>query len=531
MKEFCHLYEALDATTSTNAKVAVMVDYFNRVEPAESAWAIYFLSGRRIKRLVGRAALKRWLVATTGMEEWLVDDSYSAVGDMAETVSLLVTAEQDDTGLATVSLADWITEHILPLKDMDEEAQGNVVQQWWLQLPANQCFIITKLLTGALRVGVSQTLVARALAEFADLPRAVILHRLMGDWQPSATLFKQWIDPDTESDDSSRPYPFFLASPLDKPIEELGNCPDWLVEWKWDGIRAQLIRRDEETFIWSRGEELVTHRFPEVAAAAEQLPNGTVLDGELLAWQNGVLPFSELQRRLGRKTVSKKMLAEVPVRFLAYDCMECNAADMRAQEQRHRRASLEAVLADIDHPAMGLSPVLPANNWSALADAREASRSQRVEGLMLKMLDSTYGSGRQKGAWWKWKVDPLTIDAVMIYAQAGHGRRATLFTDYTFAVWQEDKLLPIAKAYSGLDDGEIGKLDKWIRSNTLERFGPVRSVKPEHVFELGFEGINESKRHKSGVALRFPRILRWRTDMRPQDANTLSQVRELLDVG
>lgn len=531
MKDFCDLYERLDATTSTNAKVAALIDFYRQAEPADAAWATYFLSGRRIKRLVGRAALKRWLVEVSGMDEWLVDDSYSAVGDMAETVSLLVSQDQTQGELASISLTNWITQRILPLKDMDEEAQGKQVQQWWLGLPTDHCFIVTKLLTGALRVGVSQTLVARALAEHAGLPRAVILHRLMGEWEPSAKLFHAWVDPDTESEDNARPYPFYLASPLDKPVSSLGDCSGWQVEWKWDGIRAQVIRRHGETFIWSRGEELVTHRFPEVAELAEHLPDGTVLDGELLAWREGVLPFAELQRRLGRKNVSKKMRAEVPVRFLAYDCMEFGARDIRAEPMHYRREILEQLADNIDHPTFGLSPLCHADDWETLAGARESARQRGVEGLMLKQRESVYGSGRQKGYWWKWKVDPLTIDAVMIYAQAGHGRRATLFTDYTFAVWQEDKLLPIAKAYSGLDDKEIGTLDKWIRKNTLERFGPVRSVKAEHVFELGFEGINESKRHKSGVALRFPRILRWRTDMRAQDANTLSQVKELLNVG
>ena len=531
MRYFSRLYEQLDATTSTNAKVAALVDYFRHVPAGDAAWAVYFLCGRRIKRLVGRTPMKRWLVEASGMEEWLAEDSYSAVGDLAETVSLLVEEKAAEQALADQSLATWMTEHILPLKDLDEAAQGAIVQGWWQSLPTNLCYLVTKLLTGALRVGVSQTLVARALAEYANLPRAVILHRLMGDWKPTADFFTALIDPDTQTEDNSRPYPFYLASPLDKAVDELGSVTDWQVEWKWDGIRAQLIRRNGETFIWSRGEELVTHRFPEVADAAAVLPDGSVLDGEILAWQDNVLPFSALQRRLGRKNVSKKMLAEVPVRFLAYDCMEFEAQDIRQQALHVRRRHLERLINHSQQDALGLSPLFEGQDWKSLARARVDARANRVEGLMLKHRDSIYGTGRQKGDWWKWKVDPLTIDAVMIYAQAGHGRRATLFTDYTFAVWQEDKLLPIAKAYSGLDDKEINKLDKWIRSNTIERFGPVRSVKPEHVFELGFEGINASNRHKSGVALRFPRILRWRSDMRPQDANTLSQVKELLHVG
>lgn len=536
MHQFSRLFERLDTTTSTNKKVEALQEYFSHAPAQDAAWAIYFMSGRRIKRLVPRASLKRWLVEVSNFEEWIVDECYNAVGDLAETISLL--ARADDAGrdcrvkdLQDLSLAHWVEERILPLRTMSEEEQGAVVKQWWLCLPSNICFVVTKLLTGALRVGVSQLLVAKALERHTQIERPILLHRMMGDWQVSADFYLRLIDPDTQSDDISQPYPFYLASPLDKAPSELGEVSLWQAEWKWDGIRAQVIKREGQVFIWSRGEELVSDKFPEIATGAKTLPDGTVLDGEIVAWRdNQVQNFNELQRRIGRKNVSKKMLSEVPVYFLAYDLLEHDKVDVRGRELAQRRQLLAPAIKALNAEYFGLSLSHTAQTWQELEQLREHSRSHRVEGLMLKKLDSPYETGRKKGAWWKWKVDPLTIDAVLLYAQAGHGRRASLFTDYTFAVWRGEELLPVAKAYSGLDNKEIEKLDKWIRANTLERFGPVRSVKIAHVFEIGFEGIAPSTRHKSGIALRFPRILRWRHDMKPKDANNISMVEDLLKV-
>jgi len=531
VKRFTSLYEALDTTTSTLRKVEALRTYFQAASPRDAAWAVWFLSGRRLKRLVGPAELRRWLTEASGLPGWLVEDSYAAVGDLAETVALLAAGraspEDPDTGLAA-----WVEERLLALAGLDEAARQARVTGWWRTLPPESAFLVTKLLTGALRVGVSQTLVARAVSEMSDVPRPVILHRLMGDWTPSEDFWASLVDPRTDREDDSRPYPFFLASPLDGDCAgeveaALGDRAGWQAEWKWDGIRAQLVRR-RGVYLWSRGEELVTTRFPEVAGQADALPEGTVLDGELLAWRDGVLPFSALQRRLGRKRIPASLLDEVPVRFLAYDLLEEAGEDLRERPLAERRRRLEALAAGFPG-ALALSPLVDAPDWPGLAVARRASRERRVEGLMLKRVDAAYGVGRPRGAWWKWKVSPWTIDAVMLYAQAGHGRRATLYTDYTFAVRDGDALVPVAKAYSGLDDAEITELDRWIRRNTVERFGPVRSVKPEQVFELAFEGIAASGRHKSGIALRFPRIVRWRRDLGPGDADTLSQVREILE--
>ena len=550
MQDFARLYQTIDQTTSTNAKVAAMVDYFRTAGPADAAWAVYFLSGRRIKRLVGAAQMRAWLTEQSELPPWLVDDTYSSVGDLAETIALLL-ARAGDAG-EEIALADWVETRLLPLGRMDAVEQRATVTGWWAAQSYEQCYIVTKLMTGALRVGVSQTLLARAIAEHADLPRPTILHRMMGEWSPTPDYYASLVGEEDGAEVLSRPYPFCLASPLEAEPEDfddaIGPTSDWQAEWKWDGIRAQLIRRRGETFLWSRGEDLIGPRFPEIVAEAESLPGGTVLDGEILPWSSpwrgdGVMPFAELQRRIGRKTVGKKLLAEVPCLFLAYDLLEHGGEDVRELPMAERRERLETLVADHarartaptlataddpDDTRLRVSELLRGPDWEALGELRSNSRSRLVEGIMLKRLDSPYGTGRKRGLWWKWKIEPHTIDAVMLYAQAGHGRRSNLHTDYTFGVWQDGELVPFAKAYSGLDDAEINTLDKWIRRNTVERFGPVRSVVLEQVFELAFEGIQLSTRHKSGVAVRFPRILRWRHDLAPQDADSLDDVKALI---
>jgi DNA ligase-1 len=378
---------------------------------------------------------------------------------------------------------------------------------------------------------VSGGLVERALALATGVPEGAIAHRLTGGWEPTAEFFARLCAEDVRDTDVSRPYPFYLAYPLEAPVESLGDPTEWLAEWKWDGIRSQLVRRAGRTFLWSRGDELLNGRFPEVEEPASFLPDGTVLDGELLPWEaDRPLAFAQLQRRIGRKALTRKVLDEVPVALLGYDLLELAGEDLRPLPLAERRRRLEALLART--PSGGrlvLSRAVPGGDWPALAEARGRARELGAEGLMLKRLGSAYGVGRRKGDWWKWKVEPYAVDAVLMYAQAGSGRRAGLFTDYTFGVWEGDRLVAFAKAYSGLTDAEIRKVDAFIRRNTVEKHGPVRVVRPELVFELAFEGIQASPRHKSGVAVRFPRIARWRTDKRPEDADTLATVRSLLE--
>jgi DNA ligase-1 len=371
---------------------------------------------------------------------------------------------------------------------------------------------------------VAHGLVLRALAKWSGLPERTLASRLAGTWRPSAESWARLLSTEDTARDVSAPYPFLLAHPVEDP-DALGDAHRWASEWKWDGIRGQLIRREGQCFIWSRGEELVTERYPEVVQAARTLPDGTVMDGELLAWSgDSPLPFQSMQRRIGRRTLSPKLLADVPVAFLAFDLLEENGVDLRDVPWSERRERLERLLQARAQSAVHLSPVMNAASWEEVAEQREQARERGAEGLMLKRRDSPYAIGRPRGIWWKWKVVPFTVDAVLIYAQRGHGQRASLYTDYTFALWKEGELVPFAKAYSGLTDEEIRKVDSFVRRNTLEKFGPVRRVEPRLVFELAFEGIQASARHKSGVAVRFPRIHRWREDKTPEQADSLEAI-------
>jgi DNA ligase-1 len=526
MKAFADLYATLDETTRTGDKVAAMAQYLAIAPPADAAWAVYFLSGRKPRQAVPSRRLRLWAWELAGVPDWLFDECYLHVGDAAETIALLLPPAAAASDRA---LAGWVENHLLPLRPLPEDRQKADVLAAWTALNARQRFVWNKLITGEFRVGVSQLLVIRALAQVSGLPAEVLAHRLMGTWQPSAVFYKALIATDAGESEVSRPYPFFLAHPLDGEPHDLGPVEGWQAEWKWDGIRAQVLHRGGKSFIWSRGEELVTDRYPELAALAEVLPEGTVLDGEILPWKNGtVLPFGGLQKRIGRKTLTSKLLEEVPVVLMAYDLLEEEGTDLRERPLSERREHLEALAARIAHPALLLSPRLDADSWEALAAQRHTSRARSVEGIMLKRRASPYRVGRVRGDWWKWKIEPYTVDAVLTAAQPGHGKRSGLFTDYTFGVWDAGQLVPIAKAYSGLTDAEIRKVDAFVRSHTLEKFGPVRTVALELVFELGFEGIQESARHKSGLAVRFPRILRWRTDKKPEDADTLDRVKALL---
>ncbi len=527
MKAFAMLYEAIDASTSTQAKVAALTQYFAEAPPADSAWAVAFLTGRRPKRLVRAPDLRTWAAAAADIPDWLFEDSYAQAGDLAETITLLVPRGKT---IAEASLSAWVEDRLLPLATMDADAQRVALLEAWQQLDGTARFVFNKLLTGAFRVGVSQGLVVRALAAASDVHADIIAHRLMGAWEPTGEWFEQLVRGDTADADWSRPYPFFLAHPLEAPVESLGDVQEWQVEWKWDGIRAQIVKRRDRVLLWSRGEELLTGRFPEVEQACALLPDGTVLDGELLAWRDGTpMPFTALQRRLNRKQVGRALVAQVPVHFVAYDCLEHAGNDLRTQPLHERRSEMQRLVAALPTGApVSVSPRIEATSWTEVSEARDLSRQQAAEGLMLKRANSAYGVGRRGNDWRKWKVSPLTVDAVLIYAQAGHGRRAGLHTDYTFAVWNGDTLVPFAKAYSGLTDAEIREVDRFVRANTRETYGPVRTVEPTLVFELAFEGIQESARHKSGLAVRFPRITRWRRDKVARDADSLESVRALL---
>ncbi len=528
MKRFAALFNAIDQSTRTTVKVAALADYFRTAPEQDKIWCIALFSGRRPKRAVTTTRLREWGAEVAGVPLWLFEECYPIVGDLAETITLALPPNitTDDR-----SLSHWINA-LRNVYKVDEAARKAFVLDAWQRLGGTERFIFNKLITGGMRVGISQKLMTRALAAATGRDEAELAHRLMGNWHPDDTTWHQLIEADDASADASRPYPFYLAYGLEVEPAALGDTDDWRAEWKWDGIRGQLILRDGQHFVWSRGEELMTDRFPELARAVDFLPQGTVLDGELLVWQPDVdhpSPFNALQTRIGCKTVPKKLLAEAPVVLHAYDLLEWKGEDIRKRAFSKRRALLEAACANLPREApIRLSPQLRFSEWQTLADHRENARSAFAEGLMLKRADSPYLAGRKKGDWWKWKLAPLTIDAVMIYAQAGSGRRANLFTDFTFAVWNGNDLVPFTKAYSGLTDEEFRKITAWVRKNTMQRFGPVRQVTPHHVFEIGFEGIQASPRHKSGVALRFPRMLRWRQDKPLQEANTLGDLEDML---
>jgi len=536
MKAFAQLFLSLDETNKTNEKVKILKDYFLSVPDTDKMHMLALFSGRKPKRQINATLVRTWAMEMSHIPEWLFAESYQVVGDLAETIALLL--PQNDKS-SDKTLTEWIAE-INDLGTKNDEEKKQWLLDSWAMLDNQERFVFNKLLTSSFRVGVSQSLVIKALADITNHDAATLTHRIMGKWMPEDYTFDQLVQEEGASDDVSRPYPFFLAYPIQETSEKqkstdelqasLGNAGEWQAEWKWDGIRAQMIKRDGQIFIWSRGEDLATEKFPELHPFLNALPDGTVLDGEILSFSNGLpLPFNILQTRIGRKNLSKKILEESPVAVIAYDCLEYAGEDIRNKTQSERREILEGLQSVTEYPEIfRISSLIKFDSWIELEQERTRSREMVAEGIMLKRKTATYQVGRRRGDWWKWKIDPLSIDAVMIYAQKGHGRRADLYTDYTFAVWDGDKLVPFAKAYSGLTDEEIRKVDNFVKRNTLEKFGPVRTVKPQLVFEIGFEGINRSTRHKSGIALRFPRILRWRTDKPMEEADTIDTLKALL---
>jgi DNA ligase-1 len=525
MKDFAALFTRIDQSNKTSVKVAALAGFLDTASDDDRLWTVALFSGRRPKRAVTTTRLREWAAERAGLPLWLFEEAYPIVGDLAETIALILPPPESSSDRG---LTHWI-QSLRALAQVEEPERKARILEAWDELDTTQRFLFNKLLTGGFRIGISQKLMTRALAQATGKPEPELAHRLMGNWSPDSTTWHDLIEARDASADASRPYPFYLAYGLEDPPESLGDPSDWHAEWKWDGIRGQLILRDGQHFTWSRGEELMTHRFPELARATDFVPPGTVLDGEILAWDGAPLPFNALQKRIGRKTVPKTLLREAPVILYAYDLLEWRGEDWRDRPFAERRVQLATLTADLPADApLRLSPEIPFHDWDDLAAIRGTARDEQAEGVMLKRRDSPYLAGRKKGDWWKWKLDPLTIDAVMIYAQQGSGRRANLFTDFTFAVWSGNDLVPFTKAYSGLTDAEFRKITAWVRKNTQARFGPVRQVTPTHVFEIAFEGIHESPRHKSGVALRFPRMARWRHDKPVQEANSLDDLKEML---
>ncbi len=525
MDRFTKLYFTLDQSTKTVRKLEALVAYFRDAPAGDAAWGLYFLSGNTVPRPVSSTLLREWVAAEGNLPLWLVEEGHDAVGDLSETLALLL---PDGPGTQE-PLHRMVESRLVPLKDVSQERRREILVQTWRELDGRQRLVWNKLMMGSFRVGVARTLVIRALATVAGVSPPVMAHRVMGQWRPTEEDFHRLLKGSGDHPDPGQPYPFYLAYPLEHSVQQLGLVEEWQAEWEWDGIRAQLVRRGDDVMIWSRGEELITDRFPEITRAGRWLPEGTVLDGEILPWrEDRPMPFGVLQRRIGRKTPDAALQRSAPVVFMAYDLLELAGHDLRDRPLAERRGDLERVVAVVNPGIVVLSPTIGAVSWQDIRSFHAQAQERAAEGLMLKRRSSPYGVGRHRGDWWKWKIDPFSIDAVLIYAQQGNGRRASLFTDYTFGVWQDKELVPIAKAYSGLTDTEIKEVDSFIRQNTVERFGPVRVVRPEQVFELAFEGVQISSRHKAGLAVRFPRMARWRRDKKPEDADTLEVVRAML---
>lgn len=521
MERLKKLFREIDETTSTNKKVDSLVNYFQDSPPEDACWALHLISGNKVSTKVTRTFLQESFCEWKGIPFWLFKESYYHVGDLSETMALLRGPVEKDH--EPPPLGEFIINELLILKDLSDEEKKRRFQKWWESYDETTLFLIHKCFSGALRVGVSKNLIVQALAKVAGVDKETMGHRLMGDYIPTPQYYNNLLVQDVTIERVSKPYPYYLASPVETPENEFAEWNDWCVEWKWDGIRCQLVKRNGEIFLWSRGEELINDSFPDILKQAEFLPDGTVIDGELLPFKEGkVLSFADLQTRLNRKRITKKDLETTPVSIMAYDILEWEGEDIREKPLRQRKEILSAI------NVFPKSEIIQVPDMEEAKQLRIESRDRGVEGFMMKRWNSPYQSGRKRGDWWKWKIDPLTIDCVLIYAQSGSGRRSNLYTDYTLAVWKDEELVPVTKAYSGLSDEELTEMDRWIKKHTVEKFGPVRSVTPEHVFEIAFEGIQPSNRHKAGVALRFPRIQRWRKDKKPEEADTLENVKKLL---
>ena len=526
MRVFALLVNALDSTNKTNQKIKAIRQFLDQAEELDKLWFLSLFTGRRPKRSVSSTLLRQWTQELTQIPTWLMEESYASVGDLGETLSMLL---PNPSKYIDIPLYAWM-ERIIALQGLSEEEKKSFVVEAWDSLPHQERFIFNKLMGGSFRLGISSKSLINALALHYNLDANTVAHSIMGEWHINEVEFDKLIHGGYANTNLSKPYPFCLAYPIENVESTLIEISDWQVEYKWDGIRGQVIKRNGEVFIWSRGEELVTEQFPEIVAGIEKWTGDFVLDGEILGFANGnILNFTELQKRLNRKVLTKKILADYPVNMFIYDILELNGTDLRNTPLRHRRDILEDLYKEQIDTDIILPNTLAFNSLDDIATLRAHAKEKNSEGLMLKHKESIYHSGRKKGDWWKWKVDPYSIDAVLIYAQKGSGRRSGYYTDYTFAVKDGDRLVTVAKAYSGLTDKEIQEVSRFINKNSIEKFGPVRTVKPELVFELAFEGIGWSARHKSGVAVRFPRIVRWRKDKKVEEIDDISTLKEMIN--
>ncbi|MEE4349683.1 MAG: cisplatin damage response ATP-dependent DNA ligase [Pacificimonas sp.] len=534
MKPFADLLERLVYTRSRNAKLKLIADYLCATPDPDRGWALAALTGELDFPSVKAGLIKRLVEERTDPVLFRMSRSY--VGDMAETVSLIWEPLPGTTAPAPEPLG--LAEAVDTLLSLSRADAPQVMADYLDRLSPTERFALIKLATGALRIGVSARLAKTAFAQGFGVDVDAVEEVWHGIDPPYAALFA-WGEgdaPQPSHEDVPVFRPFMLAHPLEDGRVDLA---DYAAEWKWDGIRVQLVHVAGQTKLFSRTGDDITGSFPDVAAAFEE---AGAIDGELMVQGSvqggeagGAASFNALQQRLGRKTVSKKMLAESPAFVRAYDILFDGAEDLRPLPWTERRARLEAFVPRLPADRFDLSSTVEARDFDHLAEIREGARDAAIEGLMLKRKDSVYQPGRKVGLWYKWKRDPLTADCVIMYAQRGSGRRSSFFSDYTFGCWTapegdpERQLLPVGKAYSGITDEELKFLDKFVRGNTTGRFGPVREVEKTLVLEVAFDSVHSSKRHKSGLAMRFPRISRIRTDKPASEADEIATLLRMVD--
>ncbi len=594
MIHFTRLFNELDETNHTVEQLAALERYFKAAPAADAAWALHLLIGAKAPRALKNSQLREWISTVADLPTWLVDESCETVGDIAETLALLLPDPPTVPAGGSLALHRLITERLLPLAGLGPEARRDLVVTTWRELDGAQRFIWNKLITGSFRIGVSRTQVARALGKTAGVSASVMAHRLLGFQEPTEAAFRALLAAESANENFG-PYPFQTANaiksaePAGDPTiesldlfprlvgapgtgptitrpEELGSASDWQAEWLLDGLRVQVMRRGDAVLIWSQDEELLNPEFPEIAEAAQLLPDGTVLDGDLVVWPaSDVCPGTraDIQQRLSHATPGAGLQRKLPVVFIAQDIIEAAEIDQRGRPLLARRRQLAEVLApaadrhretQATRPASGSTdgsqmdlfgspPAAAAHHapfrfraaslvsfgsWEQLASLRREARDHGAAGLILKRTESCYGASVETSAWWIWPIEPLRINAVLIAALPGHGNSPRAFSDYTFAVWCDDELVPFAKTGTGLTEIGFRAMDDFIRAHITGKFGPVRSVKAELVFELEFDSVQTSTRHKSGLVVRSARIHRRRPELSAAEADTLEALRLLV---
>jgi DNA ligase-1 len=517
---FAELLEALLFTPSRNGKLRLMIRYFQETPDPERGWALAALTGALSFPGAKPAQIRALVLGRVDAE--LFAWSYDFVGDLAETVSLIWPERPGANHVPD------LTDIVDALTTAPRGSVGGLIEAWLDALDATGRWALLKLMTGGMRIGVSARLAKTAVAELG----AVRIDQVEEVWHglrpPYAALFHWLTAGGPQPDTGEQPVfvPLMLANPLEPDELTALNPADYLAEWKWDGIRVQLSCRGGERRIYTRTGDEVSGAFPDLMAA---LPDGVILDGELLVGSfEQVAPFNDLQQRLNRKSVTARMRADYPEFVRLYDALWIEGEDLRKLPLTDRRARLEQWYRARPRPRLDLSPIIELADWETLSTLRDGARAQGIEGLMLKRRDAPYLAGRPKGPWFKWKRGALTLDCVLMYAQRGHGKRSSFYSDYTFGAWRDTELVPVGKAYSGFTDAELLLLDKWIRAHTTQKYGPVREVERGLVLEIAFDSVHRSTRHKSGLAMRFPRVHRIRWDKPAGEADRVETLAAMM---